>query len=123
VCAQIIVAGEKSAPDDSVSQIAERIKGTIFLGTPFGGSSLASLGDAIRRVFNVVKETDKGTLKTLKCDAQELKGLRNMFPDIIRKRLATERKIGVVFFFETLATYRVLVRLDKSKELSGSMLT
>jgi protein SERAC1 len=103
------VSGDRSATGDDISEIAKCIKGMIFLGTPFGGANAAGWGEAVRRVFDVVKQTDNNTLRTLKKDSHDLKFLRDGFPDVIRKRNDSADRIGVVFFYERLPTYKVQV--------------
>jgi hypothetical protein len=107
------VSGDRTSTDQSINQIARNIKGMIFLGTPFRGSAVAGWGDVIRKVFNVVKTTDKNILKSLKPDSQELKDLRKGFPDIIRKRNDTAQRIGVVFFYEEKDTFGVKVSFSR----------
>ena len=96
-----------------MSEVAKHIVGMVFLGTPFGGSFVAGWGEQIRRVFDLAKKTDQKTLKHLKQDSQELRDLRKAFPDVIRKRSMTADRVGVVFFYERLATFGVQVILIK----------
>jgi protein SERAC1 len=105
VCAQVIVSGDRAAAEHDIGDIARNIKGMIFLGTPFGGSPKAKWGELVRRVWSVVKATDKNTLQTLKADSYDLKNLRDAFPDIIQKRNTLPERIGIVFFYERLPTY------------------
>jgi hypothetical protein len=112
VCAQIIVSGHRAAESQDIGIIARNIKGMIFLGTPFGGSSAAKWGNLVRRVFNVLKRTDGNTLQTLIPDSHDLKTLRNAFPDVVKKRNEStdpSEKIGIVFFFERHTTYGNMV--------------
>jgi hypothetical protein len=112
VCAQVIVSGDKANEDESISKIAKSIKGMVFLGTPFGGSGSAVWGDLARKIFNLVKNTDQKTLKILKSDSQDLKRLRTDFPSIVSKRRDNpEERIGVVFFYERFATYKMQVNV------------
>jgi len=105
VCATAVVLGERNAIGDSVQQVAEHIRGIIFMGTPFAGSNIAKWGELARRIFNVVAKTDKNTLKTLKEDSNDLKELGVAFPEVVRKRNDAGRKINIVFFYEELDTY------------------
>jgi hypothetical protein len=109
VCAEVIVLGERNAAGDSVQSIAEHVNGMVFLGTPFAGSNLAKWGDLVRAIFNVVRKTDQTTLKTLKENSHDLKELGIAFPETIRKRNNTAKKVGIVFFYETLPTHGVMV--------------
>lgn len=104
-----MVLGERNADGDCVQAIAERVRGLVFLGTPFAGSDLAKWGDLVRAIFNVVRETDRNTLKTLKENSHDLKELGTAFPETIRKRNNTAKKVVIVFFYETLKTYGKMV--------------
>ena len=107
VLAQVVYG---AAEGDSIHLIAQKIKGMIFLGTPFYGSKtkIAGWGEVVRRIFNIVEKTNQNTLKNLELDSKELKDLRIGFPEIIRKRNQTLAKIAVVFFFEKKLTYNVV---------------
>ncbi|KAH8676802.1 Alpha/Beta hydrolase protein [Tricladium varicosporioides] len=119
VCAEVIVLGEKSDTGDSVSKIAKLIKGMVFLGTPFGGSAVAGWGDLVRKIYTVVKDTDQRTLKFLRRDDLELKGLRSSFPEVIRKRIDSKERVSVVFFFEKKKTSGVEVVSQASASYPG----
>ena len=84
VLAQVVYGGDRAAEGDSIRLIAQKIKGMIFLGTPFYGSKIAGWGEVVRRIFNIVKKTDQNTLKSLELDAKELKDLRTGFPEVIK---------------------------------------
>ena len=109
VCAEVIVLGERNIAGDSVQTIAKNVSGMIFLGSPFAGSNLAKWGDLVRAIFDVVRKTDRKTLKILKENSHDLKELGIAFPETIRKRNSTAKKVRIVFFYETLPTNGVMV--------------
>lgn len=84
--------------------ITQHVKGVIFLGTPFASSSVATWGDVVLRIFNVVKKASGSTLKTLKGDANDLEELGMAFPEVIKKRCDEGSTVKVVFFYEELDT-------------------
>jgi hypothetical protein len=108
VLAQVVYSGDRAAEGDSINSIAQKIKGMIFLGTPFYGSRIAGWGEVVRRIYSLVQKTDQNTLKNLNLDSKELKDLRLGFPEVIRKRNQTSAKLAVVFFFERKTTYGVV---------------
>lgn len=110
ICAEVVVLGERNAFGDSVQSTAEHVSGLIFLGTPFAGSNLAKWGDLVRAVFNVIRRTDQTRLRTLKENSQDLKELGMAFPETIRKRNKMGKSIEIIFFYETLPTYNMMVR-------------
>lgn len=106
--AQVVCSGDRAAQGDSISSVAQKIKGMIFLGTPFYGPKIAGWGEVVRRIYSLVQKTDQKTLRNLTLDSKELKDLRLGFPEVIRKRNQTSAKIAVVFFFEKKTTYKVV---------------
>ncbi|KAH7345939.1 hypothetical protein BKA66DRAFT_433717, partial [Pyrenochaeta sp. MPI-SDFR-AT-0127] len=50
VLSQIVYGGDGAAEGDSINSIAQKIKGMIFLGTPFYGSKIAGWGEVVRRI-------------------------------------------------------------------------
>ncbi|KAJ9646980.1 hypothetical protein H2199_001966 [Coniosporium tulheliwenetii] len=119
VLAQVVYGGDGAAEGDSINSIAQKIKGMIFLGTPFYGSKIAGWGEVVRRIYTLVQKTDQNTLKNLRLDSKELKDLRLGFPDVIRKRNQTSAKIAVVFFFEKKMTYKVWVVKEEDASYPG----
>ena len=73
VLAQVVYSGDRAAEGDSISSVAQKIKGMIFLGTPFYGSKIAGWGEAVRRIYSLVQKTDQNTLRNLTLDSKELK--------------------------------------------------
>ncbi|KAF2745768.1 hypothetical protein M011DRAFT_478561 [Sporormia fimetaria CBS 119925] len=119
VLAQVIYSGNEALEGDCIHSIAQRIKGMIFLGTPFFGSKIAGWGEIVRRIYNLVQKTDQKTLKNLKLDSAELKDLRLGFPEVIRKRNQTSDKVVVVFFFEKKMTYNVWIVKEEDASYPG----
>jgi hypothetical protein len=73
VLAQVVYSGDRAAEGDSISSVAQKIKGMIFLGTPFYDSKIAGWGEAVRRIYSLVQKTDQNTLRNLTLDSKELK--------------------------------------------------
>lgn len=119
VLAQVIYEGERDSESDSINRIAQKIKGAIFLGTPFGGSKLAGWAEVMRRLLDLSKKTDQNTLKNLVLDSEKLQYLRRGFPEVVRKRNFTPAKIAVVFFFEKKMTHKVLVVKEEDASYPG----
>ncbi|EXK76441.1 hypothetical protein FOQG_18819 [Fusarium oxysporum f. sp. raphani 54005] len=119
VLAQVVYGGNAAAEGDSINSIAQKVTGMIFLGTPFYGSKIAGWGDAVRRIYDLIRKTDKNTLKNLNLDSARLKGLREGFPEVIRKRNQTSTKIAVVFFFERKTTYGVWIVKEENAAYPG----
>ncbi|KAF2682822.1 hypothetical protein K458DRAFT_341710 [Lentithecium fluviatile CBS 122367] len=119
VLAQVVYSGNGAAEGDSINSVGQKIKGMIFLGTPFYGSKIAGWGEVVRRIYNLVQKTDQNTLKNLELDSKELKDLRLGFPEVIRKRNQTSAKIVVVFFFEKKMTYKVWVVKEEDASYPG----
>ncbi|KAH7476133.1 hypothetical protein IWW34DRAFT_389918 [Fusarium oxysporum f. sp. albedinis] len=75
VCATPIILGDRNAPGDDVEAVARDVAGMVFLGTPFAGSNAAKWGELVRKIFNVVKNTDQNTLRKLKESSHDLQEL------------------------------------------------
>ncbi|ORY19555.1 Alpha/Beta hydrolase protein [Clohesyomyces aquaticus] len=120
VLAQVLYSGEKAATGDSLRSVADKIVGMLFLGTPFYGSSIAKWGEAVRRIFDVIRrDSDRNTLKNLQQDSQELKPLRDGFPETIRKRNQSDAKVAVVFCYELFKTYGVMIVPEDNARYPG----
>ncbi|KAF4998944.1 hypothetical protein FDECE_11658 [Fusarium decemcellulare] len=119
VCAKVVILGERNANGDGVEAVAKRVKGLIFLGTPFAGCNVAKWGDIVRKIFNVVRKTDQNTLKILKEKPRDLQELGAAFPEVIQKHNSTQDKIHIVFFFETLDTHRTRIVEQRSASYPG----
>ncbi|KAH6889711.1 Alpha/Beta hydrolase protein [Thelonectria olida] len=119
ICAQAIVHGELSKPGDCVMNISDRVKGIVFLGTPFGGSALAGRGELARRVVSVVKKTDKTTMRVLSAGSADRQALHDLFPRVVQKRMQTPRGLELAFFCETIPTRGSLVVESDSASIYG----
>ncbi|RBA13213.1 hypothetical protein FPRO05_13640 [Fusarium proliferatum] len=108
VAAQILVHGEHKPENSAEASIARNVRGMIFLGTPFRGSSVAKPAEVVRRVLNLFKvDTQQQTLKLLGVDSERLDELTRAFPEILNKRRSskdTNYRIDAFFFYETLKT-------------------
>jgi protein SERAC1 len=114
VAAQAFVFGERHTLGDAAQLIAQQLRGMIFLGTPFRGSTLAKPAEIARRILSVFGvNTQESTLKLLGVDSERLKILNVEFPEAMRKRISSKKpddKIDAVFFYETMKTHGVQVR-------------
>ncbi|VZI02176.1 unnamed protein product [Fusarium fujikuroi] len=108
VAAQILVHGEHKPENSAEASIARNVRGMIFLGTPFRGSSVAKPAEVVRRVLNLFKvDTQQQTLKLLGVDSERLDELTRAFPEVLNKRRSskdTNYRIEAFFFYETLKT-------------------
>lgn len=113
MAAQSFVFGERRTPGDAAQVIAQQLRGMIFLGTPFRGSTLAKPADIVRRILSTFGvSTQESTLKLLGVDSERLKILNVEFPEAIRRRISSKNpddKIDAVFFYETMKTHGVQV--------------
>ncbi|KAF4461031.1 NAD(P)-binding [Fusarium albosuccineum] len=105
VGAKVVIVGERNANGDGVEAVAKRVKGLIFLGTPFAGSNVVKWGDIGRKIF--------------KEESRDLQELGAAFPEVIRKHNNTQDKIHIVFFFETLDTHGTRIVEQRSASYPG----
>ncbi|KAF5597596.1 ribonuclease p mrp [Fusarium subglutinans] len=108
VAAQILVHGEHKPENSAEASIARNVRGMVFLGTPFRGSSVAKFAEVVRRVLGLFKvDTQQQTLKLLGVDSERLDELTRAFPQVLNKRISSkdiDHRIEVFFFYETLKT-------------------
>ncbi|KAJ4047520.1 hypothetical protein NW761_007423 [Fusarium oxysporum] len=108
VAAQILVHGEHKPENSAEAWIAKNVRGIIFLGTPFRGSSVAKPAEVVRRVLDLFGvDTQQQTLKLLGVDSERLDELTRAFPQVLNKRRSSkdiDRRIEAFFFYETLKT-------------------
>ncbi|KAG4282361.1 hypothetical protein FPRO06_09034 [Fusarium proliferatum] len=108
VAAQILVHGEQKPENSAESSIAKNIRGMVFLGTPFRGSSVAKPAEVVRRVLDLFRvDTQQQTLKLLGVDSERLDELTRAFPQVLNKRRSSkdiQHRIEAFFFYETLKT-------------------
>ncbi|KAN0073090.1 Peptidase S8/S53 domain containing protein [Elaphomyces granulatus] len=109
VAAQVLVYSEQRTENSSAKSITRNLRGMIFLGTPFRGSSamkLAEIASRILRFFGV--DIQQHALKRIGADSEHLDELTKVFLDVLNKRKASkdpESKIEVFFFYETMTTW------------------
>ena len=113
VAAQALVLGEGRPEGDAAKAIATHIRGMMFFGTPFRGSTTAQPAEIARKILSVfgVNTQDK-TLKLLGVDSEGLTQLNYAFPEVLRNRLSPETSsdpITAFFFYEMYKTGGVLV--------------
>ncbi|KAM0080961.1 hypothetical protein ACKRZS_006861 [Fusarium odoratissimum] len=108
VAAQILVHGEHKPENSAEAWIAKNVRGIVFLGTPFRGSSVAKPAEVVRRVLDFFGvDTQQQTLKLLGVDSERLDELTRAFPQVLNKRRSSkdiDRRIEAFFFYETLKT-------------------
>ncbi|KAL5600869.1 hypothetical protein FOVSG1_006899 [Fusarium oxysporum f. sp. vasinfectum] len=108
VAAQIVVHGEQRTEDSRTKSITKNLRGIIFLGTPFQGSSAAKPAEIARRILKFFGiDTQEHTLKLLGVDSERLDELTKAFPNVLNKRRTSKDpkdRIEAFFFYETLKT-------------------
>ncbi|KAI8630081.1 Alpha/Beta hydrolase protein [Xylariaceae sp. FL1651] len=105
VTAQLFNHGEQSADGLNAKTIVEKIRGMIFLGTPFRGSVLAGPAENVRRILQLVGiPTQEDTLKQLGINSEKTNELTRAFSNLLNKRKGSDDQIHAFFFYETLPT-------------------
>ncbi|KAI1462621.1 Alpha/Beta hydrolase protein [Annulohypoxylon moriforme] len=108
VAAQILVHGEQKPESSTIKSITSNLRGMIFLGTPFRGSSSARLAEVARKIVKLFGiNTQEHTLKLLGVDSERLDELTRSFAEHLNKRRVSrdpKDRIEAFFYYETLKT-------------------
>jgi len=125
VAAQVLVHGARKPEISGASSISKNVRGMIFLGTPFRGSSTARPAEIARSILQFVGvDTQERTLKLLGVDSERLDELTQAFTDILDRRRTSKKledRIQAFFFYETLKI-RVGIRLIQIVEVESAKL-
>ncbi|KAI0186035.1 Alpha/Beta hydrolase protein [Xylaria flabelliformis] len=123
VAAQTLVHGELGHGESTAKSVTQNIRGMIFLGTPFRGSTSARPAEIVRKVLQVFGvSTQEQTLRLLLADSERLDELTRAFAQVLNKRRTSSEsadKIEAFFFYETLKTKGRLIVESDSAQLPG----
>ncbi|RAL00742.1 esterase/lipase family protein [Aspergillus ibericus CBS 121593] len=119
VCAQAVVAGNRSAPSDNTETVSKHIRGIVFLGTPFCGSEIANWVSRFHRVAEYVLESNKANISDLKSKSDTLQHLMEEFANVLRKRDNSDESVRTTFFYEQRKTQGVMVVDRNSAAIPG----
>ncbi|KAL4794679.1 hypothetical protein BDV19DRAFT_364614 [Aspergillus venezuelensis] len=120
VCEEALLLG-RVHPDEPVKMIGEHTRGMVFLGTPHGGSDLASWANIGLSFAKLFKRLNNRNVKLLMKDSEKLAKIGEAFPLVLADRAnAPETKIMVACFYETLPMDHVgIIVEEKSATLAG----
>ena len=91
----------KSSTKLELQRVEARTRGIIFLGTPFHGSAKAKLGETLRQILSVVRNTNSKLLVDLQLDSDYLSELVDQFAKWVERRSSgPDAKVDYVCFFE-----------------------
>lgn len=97
VCEQALLICREGDPD--LEQLFLAIRGIVFMGTPHGGSHLATWGHTIARYLDTVRRTNQDILGTLKRNSEVLLGVEQQFQQLLQR---PEVQIKIFCFFESV---------------------
>jgi pimeloyl-ACP methyl ester carboxylesterase len=80
--------------------VYERVRGMVFLGTPHGGSGLASTGSVVSRLVNLFRRSNTRLVEELHPDADTLNAIGHDFMVEVRNQ---KQPLLLYYFFEELA--------------------
>lgn len=106
VCANAL--SRHHGTDLAAAQLVQRVIGTVFLGTPFEGSSKAKWAGRALRMLDWVSTTHKEDVKDLEERSANLMSINNAFHKFLKARDRSEsrRFVEVACFFEQYAMYK-----------------
>lgn len=85
-----------------IKSVAEQTRGIIFLGTPHRGSSQASWGTMLARIFGPFKQTNAEIVSGLEKEAKQLNILQKRLVNFLDFRKETGNDVEITCFFEEL---------------------
>lgn len=101
LCKDALRASEASG-DMHLESIASCTLGIAFVGTPHGGSWLATWAKLPVTILDILKRTDVTLLSLLKPNSEVLARIHDDFLSMIRRRGSDHRPIEIACFYETL---------------------
>ena len=123
VCANAL--SRHHGTDISASNIAAKVIGVIFLGTPFEGSSKAKWGSRALRLLDLVSTTQKENTKDLEERSAKLVSINEAYQKYLKKRDRSDSRdyVEVACFFEQYGMYitgkKVFIVPKESASLPG----
>ncbi|KAK5054034.1 hypothetical protein LTR84_001996 [Exophiala bonariae] len=101
LCKDAIRKSEISG-DRHLREIASCTRGIAFIGTPHGGSWLATWAKLPATMLGFVKRTDLSLLSLLQSNSEVLSRIHDDFLSLLRRRASENTSIEVACFYETL---------------------
>ena len=97
VCEQALLICREGDPE--LEQLFLATRGIIFMGTPHGGSHLATWGHTIARYLDAVRRTNQDILGVLKRNSEVLVGVEQQFQQLLQRHKV---QIKIFCFFESV---------------------
>lgn len=113
-----MVANALSKPhgtDEAAKEIADRTIGTLFLGTPFHGSSKAKYGRLAVNILSYFMPAAGQNIKDLEERSEKLASINDAFAKFLKERDRSRTKpfLEVACFFEDESLYKGKARIGK----------
>ncbi|MCJ1265170.1 hypothetical protein MMC22_005045 [Lobaria immixta] len=100
--AQALLASRNSA-EKHLQKILPCTRGILFLGTPHGGSGLATWAELLAKSVGLVKQANPQILEVLKSDSEVLARIQKEFHSMVRARANNhDSSIAITCFYEQL---------------------
>ncbi|QMW26348.1 hypothetical protein G4B84_001593, partial [Aspergillus flavus NRRL3357] len=93
--------------------------GLCFLGTPHRGATLATWGERLARVLNMVKPVNSQILGLLEPRSRELLEMRRSFHNLLERRKDEGARIRIVCFYETIPMFKSCIVSEESATIDG----
>ena len=99
---QALLASRNSA-EKHLQKILACTRGILFLGTPHGGSGLATWAELLAKSIGLIKQTNSRILEVLQRDSEVLARIQKDFHSMIRARANNhDPAIAITCFYEQL---------------------
>ncbi|KAI0502829.1 Alpha/Beta hydrolase protein [Xylaria bambusicola] len=112
----LVVANALARPqgtEQAAKEISDRTVGTVFLGTPFEGSSIAKYGHAALGFLSHFTSTQTANLEALQKRSEKLTAITHLFAKFLkeRDRSPTLPYLEVACFFEDRPLYKGPIKI------------
>ncbi|KAJ4287270.1 hypothetical protein N0V90_012668 [Kalmusia sp. IMI 367209] len=116
VCANAL--SRSRAGDEASKLLIDHTCGTIFLGTPFEGSTKSKPGVTALNFLKLLRQdTNKEDVEELNKESEKLAEIRNEFLKFLKERDVQGAPVAVACFFETSPTFLFEVKKRKTLDL------
>lgn len=116
VCKQALLLS-RGHPDAHFHDMADSLRGIVFMGTPHRGSWMANWGATPASVLSVFRPTNVSLLDVLETESQFLEAAQDQFLSLLRRQLESGAGVEITCFFEELPSFGSMAVVPKESAI------